>query len=203
MPLPLVTDFARTAPGGGTDNIGGVQYVDPVDGVTRKLESHSTHGFPCVLFRIGTALSTAGGHVGKEFPDDGTGLVAAATATTLQIATTALQNIDATLDPRSWLVAIVSGTGAWHDRPLTGSTSGTRTVTVPASGTTPSVGDKYRLLLDCRLRSTIHLAAEYNADLIQADVNLVFYDLALDGAGNARKPRRAWDIRRTLVYQSI
>jgi len=204
MPLPLVTDFVRSVPGGGTDNIGGVQYVDPTDGVTRKLESHSTHGFPCVLSRIGTALSSAGGHVGKEFPDDGTGVCTAVSANQLQLATSALQNLDATLDPRGWLVAIVSGSGAGQYRVITGWTSGTRTITVAANWTViPSVGDKYRLLLDCRLRSTIMLAAEYNADLIQADVNLVFYDLAVDGAGNARKPRRAWDIRRTLPYQSI
>ena len=206
MALPDVSTFLRT-PGSG-ESIGGVQYDDPVIGTTIKLETFSNHGFPILLFKIGHQLVAA--NVGKEFPDDGTGILPTAPTgggnNTLKLASGVLQTQQATLDPRGLLVVIVSGTGVGQVRQITGWTSGTQTITVNSNWTTnPLAADKYRLLIDCRRRSNVHLTTEYSTapDASAAAFNLIFYDWGLSGAAAGRQFRRLVDLTRMASYQTF
>src|SRR5215831_16948892 len=196
MALPAPTRLTRGVPGGTTEDVRGLQVDDEVDGgASAKLATIVQ--YPGLLWKLGHLLSTAGGHVGKEFPDDGGGVLPTAPlgggASTLKLSSTVLQSqVSVTLDPRNLLVMIVSGSVAGQVRSVTGWTAGTQTVTVNRAwgGAGPAAGDKYRLLLDLRYRSNVHLTTEYSADAIAATFRIIYYDWGIDGAGALRKPRR-------------
>src|SRR5262245_6932273 len=145
MALPDATLLVRPVPAGGTtENVRGIQIDDPVDNSSAKISGVVL--FPALQLKLGHQLSTAGGHVNKEFPDDGGGVLPTApvSGTNLKLSATVLQSQQATLDPRGMLVMIVSGAAAGQVRRITGWTAGTQTVVVNRTwdGTAPAAGDK-------------------------------------------------------------
>jgi|SRR5215467_7063543 len=194
MALPATTRLTRNVPAGGTEDVRGIVVDDEVEGgASAKLATLVL--FPGIVWKIGHQLAAA--NANAEYPDDGGGLVVSATSTTLKLSSTVLQTQQSSLDVLPLLVQMVSGAAAGQVRAITAWVSGTQTVTVNrAWGTTPSASDKYRLLVDCRYRSNIHLATEYSASGIQAQFRVILYDWGMDGSGALKKNRRVTDLAR-------
>jgi hypothetical protein len=169
------TTAVRTVPTGTTEPVGTLAFDDDVENQSAvKYEEYSPHGYPLILAKIATAVTT----LNRLYPYDGTGTFPGITDTThVQLDTTA-STIPA--DCTNLLLHIISGTagniGATRRITLHGASAQmTLNRALPA---TPAIGDGYLLLIDLFRFSQFVIRGESSASGSPIGLAPVFYDYA-------------------------
>lgn len=149
------------------DQIATQKIDNLVSGVTVQSEAFSWAGHPASCIRVTplVGVTTAG-----DYPDDGTGLTAAASVSTLTLAASATAE-----DVAGCLIVMMSGSGIGQVRRIK-SVSAKVCQIAPSWSITPATNDVYTLVIDTFRRSQLIIKAEFES----SSSNAVLYPIFLD-----------------------
>lgn len=188
------TYATRSIPGGGTEKIGVLSFVDQ-NGDTIKGEQYASYAYPTVFNKIASAASTLSTTVATEYPPT-TGVTINGAGSNTTVVFSGAFSFGS---PIGLLILFTSGSNANQVRPIISLNTGTTyNLGGPVLPAATANADTYELMVDCSRLSNLILKTEFSTSSNTCSWRPVYFSWNEDPAAAVATPIRYLDIEKGI-----
>ncbi len=188
------TYATRSVPGGGTEKIGVLSFVDQ-NGDTIKGEQYASYAYPAVFNKVAATANTLSTTVATEYPPT-TGVTINGAGSNTTVVFSGSFSFGS---PVGLLILFTSGTNTGQVRPIISVASGTTyNLGGPVLPAATANADTYELMVDCSRLSNLIIKTELSTNTDTCTWRPVYFSWNEDATGTTSTPIRYLDLEKGI-----